>query len=293
MSSSQFVFLVGPEKKSITIHTALVAHHSDVLNNLMNGEMYEAKNGRAYLEDVDEGTFIRFSEFAYKGDYPAGRPMIWRDNAPVETEDATQDDNWDQALERSPSSVAPPEENVIISSGFGTMSRKKHKKAKGFYEDLEVRSTPVVTPVSKKEALLKEFESQGYTIKTPAFRARKNRDPAEDYTPVFLSHAAVYVFAEKYQIAALQSLALHKLQRTLLKFTLYKERVGDVVGLIEYTYNNTPQLSEGMDQLRYLVIVYTAYVVEYLTHNDRFQSLLDEGRGLAKDLISQMVKRLD
>ena len=38
---------------------------------MINGQMAEAQNGFAVLEEVDEGTFERFIEWAYKGYYTA------------------------------------------------------------------------------------------------------------------------------------------------------------------------------------------------------------------------------
>ena len=36
---------------------------------LINGDMVEATEKCAVLEDVDEDVFVRFCEFAYRGDY--------------------------------------------------------------------------------------------------------------------------------------------------------------------------------------------------------------------------------
>jgi hypothetical protein len=67
---------------------------------------------------------------------------------------------------------------------------------------------------------------------------RSNVDECEDYTRVFLCHALVYVFVDKYNIPGLRTLALYKQHRTLGVFCIYSGRVGDIVNLIQCSYDN-------------------------------------------------------
>lgn len=137
-----------------------------------------------------------------------------------------------------------------------------------------------------------DFKEQQYATSQPAFQPRKNLEPYKDYTEVFLCHARIYVFADKYDIGPLRGLSLHKLQRTLAKFTLYDDRVGNTVGLMQYSYFNTFDRSEAVDDLRSLVIQYTACLIEGLAPNVKFRSLLEEPGLLARNLINQMLGRL-
>lgn len=74
MSSKPFRFFVGDEKKEFTIHKTVVTHHSEPLTALVDGPMLEAKEGFAVLKDIDPDTFVRFCEYAYKGDYTSAEP---------------------------------------------------------------------------------------------------------------------------------------------------------------------------------------------------------------------------
>lgn len=47
-------------------------------------------------------------------------------------------------------------------------------------------------------------------------------------------------------------------------FTLYEERAGDIVALIQYGYSNTADDIDHTDDLRLLVTLYAACVVEDL-----------------------------
>ncbi|KAK2925628.1 SKP1/BTB/POZ domain superfamily [Fusarium oxysporum f. sp. vasinfectum] len=67
--SKVFTFIVSPEETEFTIHSALVAKQSPVLNVLVNGPFKEALEQRVKWPDLDEATFLSFWEFAYSGNY--------------------------------------------------------------------------------------------------------------------------------------------------------------------------------------------------------------------------------
>jgi len=119
------------------------------------------------------------------------------------------------------------------------------------------------------------------------------REACEDYIEVFFSHARLHVFADKYDVGSLKDLSLHKLQRTLSEFTLYNERIEDIVNLLRYSYSNTTGRLESVNGLRLLVVYYSACVVEDLSQSKEFQLLLQEVGLLARDLVEQMLQRLD
>lgn len=97
--------------------------------------------------------------------------------------------------------------------------------------------------------------------------AYKKRELCGDYTEVILYYARLYVFTKKYNIYSLKQLSLYKLQRALTGFTLYEERVGDIVKLIRYSYLNASNHSESVNNLRLLVGHYAACVVKYLAQS--------------------------
>ena len=81
--------------------------------------------------------------------------------------------------------------------------------------------------------------------------------------------------------------------RGVANFTLYDERVGDIVDLMRYTYLNTAERSGSADDLRLLVVHYAACNVEDLSRSVMFRSLLGEAGSMARDLIAQILERLD
>ena len=82
--------------------------------------------------------------------------------------------------------------------------------------------------------------------------ARPNQAVNEDYANVFIGHAAMYVFGEKYGIPALKETALAKLHSTLNNFILFEERFQDVLVLVHYIYENTCATVK-IDPLRELI----------------------------------------
>jgi len=97
----------------------------------------------------------------------------------------------------------------------------------------------------------------------------------QDYTGVFLAHARLYVFANKYGIEPLESLSLHKLHVTLKSFTLYRARIGDILKLVRYAYKNGPDYESN--KLRALVSEYITCEINTIGKAKRFLALMEEG----------------
>ena len=75
-TSPPFKFIV--DDTPIYIHASLIAQHSKPLERMINGGMAEAQQGFAVLREVDEGTFIRFVQWAYNGYYTVARHELKR-----------------------------------------------------------------------------------------------------------------------------------------------------------------------------------------------------------------------
>lgn len=64
-ASTPFKFIV--QETAFYLHASLVSRHSRALDRMVNGDMLEAQKGYAVLNEVEEGTFARFAEWAYQG----------------------------------------------------------------------------------------------------------------------------------------------------------------------------------------------------------------------------------
>lgn len=124
---------------------------------------------------------------------------------------------------------------------------------------------------------------------TPLCTSRFNDDPFEDYTNIFLSHARLYVLGDKYDISTLCQLAAHKLNETLKEFRIYEGKMGCILVLTEYVFENT----RSDDKIRSLLIHYMACVVEDLAKEADFTSFVERQPEAASALIAKMSERLD
>jgi hypothetical protein len=193
--------------------------------------MSEALEGCARLEDTDKDTFVRFSEYMYMGDYLAADPEILLGPSEVAPDDQTDDgsarrDLIENGISQIPTGVHCHNDHVDVTSewdGWGapsTMNKKKKKKAY-HADDFDIELT------SKKSQLWAQFAKPVGKYPMPKSRLSKSED-LYDHTEVFLCHARLYVFADKYDIGPLRNLALRKLRDALVKFSLYDEQVDNV-----------------------------------------------------------------
>jgi hypothetical protein len=299
IGSHPFRFLIGPDKKTFYVHTGLVAQHSSALGALVSGPMAEAKESCAILEDVDEGTFVRFVEYMYTNDYSVPDPVIVQ-TASNSTFENGQDGTEETAVPDEP--LASPIEEYDWS--FSKKDKKKNKGSKGNPWHREVApepsaEMPVDAPLEypphecKKDQLWSEFTEKAYVRHREPWEPRQNKESSEDYTQVFLCHARIYVFSDRYCIEPLQELARQKLRLTLSTFILFSERVSDIVELVQYTYAHTMEHEEGIDKLRSLVMDYVICQMEAIVKDKNFITLLQEPGALAKDLVLKSLRRLD
>ena len=240
------------------MHAALIAECSKPLDRMINGHLSEAKQGSATLEDVDEGTFIRFIRWAYNKDYPAPEHTLVDSDSESRSAPKTPKDAW---------GINDDDEH------WGVWSTKKGKKKKD-------TAHATLSKGFLRESFITQYEPSDWGNVADAYvnDARGNRIPEEDYSEVFLGHARMYVFAEKYDIQALKRLALRKLHNTLSIFTLYRERVGDITTLLKYVYANTAETVEGTKDIRTMLAQYIGCEMEMLIAYGEIKDLmLDNG----------------
>ena len=281
-ASVPFKFII--DGNPLYIHTELVSRHSKPLDRMINGHMSEAQKGFAVIKDVDEGTFVRFIQWAYNGYYEAGEFKIDSPRADSGSlEEQTGEEPYLEELvaaaeapypEEPPAeeAVAVPEEVVYMSSGASSPPRRGRRALK----ELFIRRKPTIP----RETLC---------ICPP----RPNQAPNEDYTEVFLSHARVYVFAEKYDIQSLKALALDELHGTLQNFDLHAERTGDIVALLRYVYANTGEPVDGVEDIRTVLKHYVGFEMYTLMKDKDFGDLMiEDGGALLGDFMRMVEQRI-
>ena len=309
------------DDKSLYIHGQLVSRHSKPLSAKIN-----AKKDFTIIDSVDKETFVRFIEWAYKGYYTAAEyridaesPSLSKfedsDTCTLEAEPfpsaeeaptaALAEPESFPSADESPTAAPEPEPQV---PGFGPLddrrgsyggkkSKKNVKKASfAWHMECAPQSLPSEPQPMKssKESLRESFYARTYktrqdtiTISLP----RPNEEPNENYTPIFLSHAHLYVFAHKYDIPSLKTLALENLHMTLDKFTLHPERTGDIIELLRYIYGSK-ELKEGTEEMREMLKGYIGFQMDVLMKDRDFQGLMKEEGDLLDDFVEMVGKRI-
>lgn len=77
--------MVGPKGKEFHVHGTAVSRLSKPLSILINGDMCEAKEKCVKWPDIDEKTFVRFTQWAYTKTYVTEEPDILLDPALIRT----------------------------------------------------------------------------------------------------------------------------------------------------------------------------------------------------------------
>lgn len=266
----------------------------------MNGHMAEAHNGSAVLEDVDPDTFVRFAQWAYQGYYIAA-------NSTVEVELLSESENGEihdrdsgrrriAEPERETEPLLEVEEQPATYAWGQPVKHKSSKKASKRSVGLVFRTPSLVSRNTQetKQGMKEAFINREHTARQESIRIPPplpNRHHDEDYTEVFLCHARLYVFADKYDVQPLRVLALEELQATLAIFTLYLQRTTDIITLLRYVYAHYNEVEE--EEMRMMLMHYIGYEMDTLMKDEDFRCLMiEDGGALLADFMGMVEQRL-
>ena len=231
----------------------------------MNGHMAEAQQGFAVLNEVDEGTFTRFAQWAYSGYYISEKHEV-KPNTTHKGHTPAQD----------VTEYMPTQEEVKWESLWPEIGRSRDSSKRYLIDSFR----------SKYEKYLRSSSS----LRLP----RPNENVAEDYTNVFLSHARVYVFADQYDVQGLKSCAIKELHLALANYTLYPDRTGDIIALIRYIYSNTGESVSGVKDLRSVLKEYMSCEMDNLMKDSTFKELMfEDGGALLGDFMKAVERRIE
>ena len=264
---------------------------------MINGYMSEATQGFATLEDVDAGTFARVSRWMYSGDYAAAEHTDPCDSPALET---PRSFNFGSAANQTVPSVGDSGRIATFSvfpiGRNPTPGQIPHDQIPHDQIPHDIFGRPLLNDKNDSQSSLKKkFNELQYTV--PDARShipppRPNKVRSEDYTEVFLSHARIYIFAEKYDIQPLKTLAIQRLHQTLKVFKLYPGRVPDITSLIRYVYSNTQDSEDGSEPMRAMLLHYIGSEMEILAKSEELKKLIEEGGPFVGDFLGIVARSI-
>lgn len=267
------------------VHNSLVAQNSKTLDTLINGVMMEATGGCATLDDVEVGTFVRFTQWLYTGSYDTHNGSLNRSGSIAVCHPVKH---------KAFGAVEVDQASVWAHLGwhsFGGIKRSEDMGRSGqqFYAaDASKRQNLWATFTGGSSSLMPS--KLDFSAVPGAYNDQNN-----DLVDVHLIHAELYVFADRYGVFGLQQAAIDNLKQTLIDFTeMSQERVVAFVDLIAYALENTaPSESDKVDKLRDLILQYSTICFEILFEDDGFKELLATNANFMVELMHRLMQRLD
>lgn len=126
--SRPFSFIADADEVLIMVYVAVVADKCPALDSLMRGEMSESLAGEAKWKDMGQGTFLRFIEFAYTGDYSIPQSSIVK----ASDQHLEQDLYTDMVKEDGmPQEVFPSPPEHWVNWGVSSSKKDKKRRATG------------------------------------------------------------------------------------------------------------------------------------------------------------------
>ncbi|MCJ1346194.1 hypothetical protein MMC31_004409 [Peltigera leucophlebia] len=306
--SPVFDFLVGPERKPMSIHKALVAAQSAVLRDLVTGSTEEANSGKMVWEDVDEDTFALFAEFAYTGDYAKALKSGLEYDSGCGDDDETDEsdciydsapkhssrpsDFWDEYGHIKELATNKDDANNEADSPEGSEDDEKN------WEDYDSDESESDGDYPPEEAMFQNLRFKCPVDPIEAYGTYFTQSPDEQRITdckSFLSHARIYVLADKYDMPHLKNVAVRKLQKALDWLMPIEEDFHPYIAdLIKFIYGNTPSLGSTRDPLRELVTHFVAHPeLRLFTKSKCCVAMMRECEPFAVDLWKTLIKRSD
>ena len=228
---------------------------------------------------MDVDTFVAFAQYLYSGDYtPLNSIAI-----AASPEDSTQHAKVSKFSSNDLLQYLNTSDDDVSGSYGGSMrygEKKKNKKLskKGIEDEcLQKYSRP-----NGFRRLTYEIPSTSTLASSCTVCSAYSKH--DDCGLVFLHHARLYTLADKWDINQLKSLALQKLHKSLIDFEISEARYTDVVDLVRFAYENTPDRPE-IDDLRELVSAYVAFEAPQIATSGPCPLLIEECGAFARDII--------
>ncbi|KAF5700026.1 hypothetical protein FGLOB1_11039 [Fusarium globosum] len=152
----------------------------------------------------------------------------------------------------------------------------------------------VTTPIGKRFEAMRNFARPPYNSSmirggSPAVTSLQSTQEGKySYLPVFLSHARLYILADKYGVEDLRRLSICRLHCILYYFYFDQYHIPDIVALAQELFENTVE----DDIAREIIVEYFVCFIEYIRDTPEVKELLRKGGDFPVALVSRVAMRL-
>ncbi len=290
------------------VHRGLISRCSEPLEAMMENGMQESQSGSAPLQDVDRATFGRFVEFVYTGDYNPARPVPLNESVDGSTHgdgaggvesaafDATEevDDIGHSSSSRRRCKHGRPSRKACQKCKRLRFIQQPSNEAATASLDIQLETVELEWPEEPTEVHYLPSGTIAVVTSSPLPTNSMfglDNDWSLDYLPVFMSHAQLYVFAEKYAVDTLVRLTARRLEEALSEFRCSASPSTSIVTLVKYIYETAPDHGDGEEVLWTIVTNFAANNLHALQRSDEFQDLLAEGGAFPGALFGKVCVR--
>lgn len=286
--------------KDFLVHRSLLARHLPQL-------AFSSRNRYIELDTEDEESVGYLLEFLYTGDYSA--PGQQQDHPP-QYEDAPEYNGDVKAKAASAQSKKEDIYPVVLASrtsGLGIWGRPKAVHT-------NFSQTPVL-PFEEAASLLESSPEQTLSSDYPhpasistrststtstststtsaASTPSSSPPPQPDIARTFLTHARIYLLADRYAYTALQTLSLGKLRAALKAAEIERNPLTHTVKLVREIYEldlDGENNGSTVQALRDLVVAHVVARLAELQACEAFVAFVTEGGAFVGDLLGQLVR---
>ncbi|GJC78417.1 hypothetical protein ColLi_01255 [Colletotrichum liriopes] len=222
LTSRVITFLVGPDKKAFHVNEKLVVSCSEIFKKMLTNGMRESQEGVVELDEHEPRVFTSFINYTIYGNY----------EVPI-------------ARGKHKSATGDMDEELLVvpDSEYDSLSDHVLKQA-----TLLADSRRSVPYVQYMESFVHQGDTGKLYGKPPRLLANERPDLEANFDlmvanrqfgEICTHHVKLYIFADKYDIAELRQLCLHRLHCSLVRAKLGDTGYKLLFDAIAFTFENT------------------------------------------------------
>ncbi|KAK1640747.1 hypothetical protein BDP81DRAFT_391389 [Colletotrichum phormii] len=263
LTSRVVTFRIGQDRKPFQIHEKLIASRSPIFDRMLANNMRESLEGIVEIDDVKPEVFTSFINFAFYGNYDVPTSHKFQKAGESDAAKLIPGEAYDSLIEHVQNSDSrlhaklPYLRYLLLFVNQGTPGK--------------LYAIPPGLPWNKDEELEVNFDLMVAN---------------QLFGEICMHHVQLYLFADRYDIAQLREVCLHRLHSSLTRARLGNPGYQLLFGVIEFAFANT---MPG-DKIRKLLVQTCVADISMVRAMPSFKDLLSGVPELAFDVMTELPK---